>query len=61
VDDQTLTGKPVTYGDVFHQNEVEMSHFNFEEANVDFLFQCFDVYESGIQSFDGKKFTAARI
>jgi glycyl-tRNA synthetase alpha chain len=39
-------GKPVTYGDVFHQNEVEMSHFNFEEANVDFLFQCFDVYEA---------------
>ena len=38
-------GKSVTYGDVFHQNEVEMSHFNFEEANVDFLFQCFDVYE----------------
>ncbi|MEZ5539187.1 MAG: glycine--tRNA ligase subunit alpha [Pseudomonadales bacterium] len=38
-------GKPVTYGDVFHQNEVEMSHFNFEEANVDFLFQCFDTYE----------------
>ena len=39
-------GKPVTYGDVFHQNEVEMSHFNFEQANVDFLFQCFDVYEA---------------
>ena len=39
-------GKAVTYGDVFHQNEVEMSHFNFEEANVDFLFQCFDVYEA---------------
>ncbi len=38
-------GKPVTYGDVFHQNEVEMSHFNFEEADVDFMFQCFDVYE----------------
>lgn len=38
-------GTAVTYGDVFHQNEVEMSRFNFEEANVDFLFQCFDVYE----------------
>ena len=38
-------GQPVTYGDVFHQNEVEMSHFNFEEADVEFLFQCFDVYE----------------
>lgn len=37
---------PVTYGDVFHQNEVEMSRYNFEEADVDFLFQCFDKYES---------------
>jgi glycyl-tRNA synthetase alpha chain len=35
----------VTYGDVFHQNEVEMSAFNFEHANVEFLFQCFDTYE----------------
>jgi len=39
-------GKKVTYGDVFHQNEVEMSHFNFEEADVDFLFKAFDQYES---------------
>ncbi len=35
----------VTYGDVFHQNEVEMSAYNFDEANVDFLFNCFDIYE----------------
>lgn len=35
----------VTYGDVFHQNEVEMSSYNFDYANVDFLFGCFDVYE----------------
>jgi len=35
----------VTYGDVFHQNEVEMSEFNFEHANVEFLFTCFDTYE----------------
>jgi len=36
----------VTYGDVFHQNEVEMSRFNFEEADVGFLFGCFDKHES---------------
>ncbi|MDT8406188.1 MAG: glycine--tRNA ligase subunit alpha [Methylococcales bacterium] len=36
----------VTYGDVFHQNEVEMSAFNFEHAKVDFLFTCFDTHES---------------
>lgn len=38
-------GDKVTYGDVFHQNEVEMSTYNFEEADVDFLFQTFDVCE----------------
>lgn len=32
----------VTYGDVFHQNEVEMSRYNFEEADVPYLFAHFD-------------------
>jgi len=32
----------VTYGDVFHQNEVEMSTYNFEHANVEALFETFD-------------------
>lgn len=36
----------VTYGDVFHQNEVEMSHYNFEEADVEYLFGFFDQCES---------------
>ena len=36
----------VTYGDVFHQNEVEQSTYNFEYANVDKLFELFDFYES---------------
>lgn len=35
----------VTYGDVFHQNEVEMSTYNFEQANVQALLQQFDYYE----------------
>lgn len=35
----------ITYGDVFHQNEVEMSTYNFEKAPVDDLFKMFDVYE----------------
>ncbi len=42
-------GKRVTYGDVFHQNEVEMSHYNFEEANIDFMFQTFDTCEQESQ------------
>jgi glycyl-tRNA synthetase alpha chain len=36
---------PVTYGDVFHQNEVEQSAYNFEHADVDFMFQYFDQCE----------------
>jgi glycyl-tRNA synthetase alpha chain len=32
----------VTYGDVFHQNEVEQSAYNFEQADVEFLFAQFD-------------------
>jgi len=39
-------GTSVTYGDVFHQNEVEQSQYNFEHANVDFLFSLFGNYES---------------
>ncbi len=35
----------VTYGDVFHQNEVEQSTFNFEHADVDFLLQQFNFFE----------------
>jgi len=35
----------VTYGDVFHQNEVEMSRYNFEQADTEFLFKAFDQAE----------------
>jgi len=35
----------VSYGDVFHQNEVEMSTYNFEHAPVETLFSQFDFYE----------------
>ncbi|MDE2154312.1 MAG: glycine--tRNA ligase subunit alpha [Xanthomonadaceae bacterium] len=36
----------VTYGDVFHQNEVEQSTYNFEYANVAELLRWFDVCET---------------
>ncbi len=35
----------LTYGDVFHQNEVEQSHYNFEHADTDALFAWFDTCE----------------
>jgi|TARA_Y100001949_G_C15951812_1_gene315095 glycyl-tRNA synthetase alpha chain len=35
-------GGPVSYGDVFRQNEVEMSAYNFEYADTELLFKSFD-------------------
>ncbi len=35
----------VTYGDVYHQNEVEQSTYNFEQSNVQMLFEHFNQYE----------------
>jgi glycyl-tRNA synthetase alpha chain len=35
----------VTYGDVFHQNEVEQSAYNFEHADVAVLLRHFDEHE----------------
>ena len=39
----------VTYGDIYHQNEVEQSTYNFELADIDALFNWFDVCESQCQ------------
>ena len=36
----------LTYGDVYHQNEVEQSKYNFEIADTDVLFRQFDEAES---------------
>ena len=35
----------VTYGDVYHQNEVEQSKYNFEQANTNLLFEHFNQFE----------------
>jgi glycyl-tRNA synthetase alpha chain len=39
----------VTYRDVFHQNEVEQSRYNFEHSNAAMLFRHFDEYEGEAQ------------
>lgn len=39
----------VTYGDVCHQTEVEMSKYNFEVADIDALFSQFHFYEKESQ------------
>jgi glycyl-tRNA synthetase alpha chain len=38
------------YGDIFHQAELEFSHYNFERANTDILFRHFDEAEAECQS-----------
>ena len=45
---ETPTGT-ITYGDVFHQNEVEMSAYNFQHADTDHLFTHFDFCEREAQ------------
>lgn len=42
---KTLDGKTIKYGDVFHQNEVEQSTYNFEVSNVSWLLEQFNSYE----------------
>ena len=39
----------IKYGDVFHQNEVEQSTYNFEHSDVDFLLQAFAAHEKQSQ------------
>ncbi len=39
----------VTYGDVYHQNEVEQSAYNFEHADTEALFKAFDICERDSQ------------
>jgi glycyl-tRNA synthetase alpha chain len=35
----------MTYGDVYHQNEVEQSKYNFEHSNTGMLFEHFNQFE----------------
>ena len=38
--------RTLTYGDVYHQNEVEQSRYNFEESNASRLSELFAFFES---------------
>ena len=40
------TERKLTYGDVFHQNEVEQSVYNFEASDCEKLLKQFDYFES---------------
>ena len=39
----------LSYGDVYHQNEVEQSTYNFEHSDVDFLLTAFNAHERQAQ------------
>ena len=41
---QTRSGS-ISYGDIYHQNELEMSEYNFTEADVKNLFTQFEFHE----------------
>ncbi len=43
------TALTVSYGDIFHQNEIEQSAYNFEQADTTQLFNEFDASESECQ------------
>ena len=43
-------GTPMTYGDVFLENEREFSAYNFEVANVELMREKFDEYEAECHS-----------
>lgn len=39
----------VTYGDLFYQNELEQSIYNYEYTDIEFLFKTFNRYEKKIK------------
>jgi len=43
------SGGRLLYRDVYHQNEVEQSRYNFEESDVEFLLQAFSAHERQAQ------------
>jgi glycyl-tRNA synthetase alpha chain len=48
------TGKPVTYGEVRLEEELQFSVYNFEFADVDKLWEHFNLYEAEAQALIGK-------
>ena len=52
---------PVTYRDVYHQNEVEQSTYNFELADVPMLLRHFDEHEKMCKELIAAKLALARL
>jgi len=47
--------RALTYGDVYRQNEIEQSTYNFEQSNAGELFRQFSVFESEAKRLVGAK------
>ncbi len=45
----------ITYGDMFHQNEVDYSTYNFQHADIEMLFSLFNLYEKEAMNLIPKK------
>jgi glycyl-tRNA synthetase alpha chain len=45
----------ISYGDMFHQNEVDYSTYNFQHADIEMLFSLFDMYEKEAMNLIPKK------
>ncbi len=45
----------LTYGDIYYRNEVEFSHYNFEEASTEMWFKHFEDYEKEAKRLMSKK------
>ncbi|HMP51203.1 MAG TPA: glycine--tRNA ligase subunit alpha [Candidatus Melainabacteria bacterium] len=45
----------ITYGELYHRNEIEQSTYNFEESDPKTLFQLFDLHEQAALSLLDKK------
>jgi glycyl-tRNA synthetase alpha chain len=54
---ETRASTPILYGDVYRQNEIEQSRYNFELANTEMLFEHFREYEAEAQRLMGANCT----
>lgn len=49
IENGSAINRPLKYADVFQQNEVEQSQYNFEKSNSQMLFEHFEHFESEAQ------------
>ena len=53
--DVIMNESGITYGDIFLENERQMSFFNFEFASRDYLYKSFEFFEKNAQDLINKQ------